>query len=70
MQPILPFLSPLWAALAAPAYALLRITAGGFLIPHGLWKLFGITGSQEEIFGHYGITPAGLAETALALLAR
>jgi transketolase len=26
------------------------------------------TGSQNEIFAHYGITPAGLAETAVALL--
>ena len=86
MRPILPILSPLWAALDAPAYALLRVTAGGFLIPHGLWKLFGITGSQEEMqafFSAIGLEPAwwimiavGLVETiggaliALGLLTR
>lgn len=71
MQPILPFLSPLWAALAAPAYALLRITAGGFLIPHGLWKLFGITGSQEEMvafFSAIGMEPAWLIMIAVGLV--
>ena len=28
-----------------------------------------VTGSQNEIFAHYGITPAGLVETARTLLA-
>jgi transketolase len=28
------------------------------------------TGSQQEIFEHYGITPAGLSTTAEALLER
>lgn len=61
MRPIIPFLAPLWAALAEPAYALLRFTAGAFLVPHGLWKLFGITGSQEEMlvfFQAIGMEPA------------
>ena len=86
MRPIIPILAPLWAALAAPAYALLRLTAGGFLVPHGLWKLFGVTGSQEEMeafFSAIGLEPAwwimiavGLVETiggvliALGLLTR
>ncbi|HET7714221.1 MAG TPA: DoxX family protein, partial [Bauldia sp.] len=86
MRPIIPFLTPLWSALAEPAYALLRFTAGAFLVPHGLWKLFGITGSQEEMlafFGAIGLEPAypimiavGLVETiggtliALGLLTR
>jgi putative oxidoreductase len=86
MRPIIPFLAPLWAALAEPAYALLRLTAGGFLVPHGLWKLFGITGSQEEMLAFFhaiGMEPAfplmiavGLVETvggvliALGLLTR
>jgi putative oxidoreductase len=54
MRPIIPFLAPLWAALNEPAYALMRLTAGAFLIPHGLWKLFGITGSQEEMLAFLG----------------
>jgi putative oxidoreductase len=61
MRPIIPFLAPLWAGLTEPAYALLRLTAGGFLVPHGLWKLFGITGSQEEMlafFSAIGLEPA------------
>ena len=47
MRPIIPALRPVYAALAEPAYALLRIVAGGFLVPHGMWKLFGITGDQR-----------------------
>jgi putative oxidoreductase len=61
MRPIIPFLAPLWAALAEPAYALLRFVAGAFLIPHGLWKLFGITGSQAEMLAFFqaiGLEPA------------
>jgi len=61
MRPIIPFLAPVWAALTEPAYALLRLVAGGFLVPHGLWKLFGITGSQEEMlafFSSIGLEPA------------
>jgi putative oxidoreductase len=61
MRPIIPFLAPLWAGLTEPAYGLLRLVAGGFLVPHGLWKLFGITGSQEEMlafFSAIGLEPA------------
>jgi putative oxidoreductase len=61
VRPIIPFLAPFWAALAEPAYALLRFTAGAFLVPHGLWKLFGITGSQEEMLAFFhaiGLEPA------------
>jgi len=61
MRPIIPFLAPVWSALTEPAYALLRLVAGGFLVPHGLWKLFGITGSQEEMlafFSAIGLEPA------------
>jgi hypothetical protein len=46
MRPIVPLLQPVYAALAEPAYGLLRFTAGAFLVPHGMWKLFGITGDQ------------------------
>ncbi len=61
MRPIIPFLAPLWAALTEPAYALMRLIAGAFLVPHGLWKLFGITGSQEEMLAFFqaiGLEPA------------
>jgi putative oxidoreductase len=61
MRPIIPALQPIYAALAEPAYALLRLTAGGFLIPHGMWKLFGITGDQGamvQFFASIGLQPA------------
>lgn len=34
----------------------------------GIINGFDVSGSQEEIFAHYGITPAGLADTAKKLL--
>ncbi|WP_421726339.1 DoxX family protein [Bauldia sp.] len=61
MRPIIPALAPLYGALTEPAYALLRFTAGAFLVPHGLWKLFGITGSQERMIAFFqaiGLEPA------------
>jgi putative oxidoreductase len=64
MRPIIPGLAPLYAALGEPAYALTRIVAGGFLVPHGMWKLFGITGgTKEEMIGFFsriGLEPAAL----------
>ncbi|MCB1500042.1 MAG: DoxX family protein [Bauldia sp.] len=71
MRPIIPFLAPLWAALDEPAYALMRLTAGAFLVPHGLWKLFGITGSQDEMlafFSAIGLEPAYLIMIAVGLV--
>ena len=68
MRPIIPSLAPVWSALAEPAYALMRITAGGFLVPHGLWKLFGITGSQAEMLAFFqaiGLEPAWLLMMAV-----
>ena len=65
MRPIIPALEPVYRALAGPSYALVRIVAGGFLIPHGMWKLFGITGGTHEdmvqYFASIGIEPAGIA---------
>ncbi len=61
MRLIIPALQPIYAALAEPGYTLLRITAGGFLVPHGLWKLFGITGDQAamvQFFASIGLQPA------------
>ncbi len=59
---LIPALAPLTTALAEPAYALMRIVAGAFLVPHGLWKLFGITGGTHaqmvEFFAQIGLQPA------------
>jgi putative oxidoreductase len=64
IRTILPFLVPLYAALAEPAYALTRFVAGAFLVPHGMWKLFGITGGTKEgmidFFSRIGLEPARL----------
>jgi len=71
MRPIIPFLAPFWAALTEPAYALMRLTAGAFLVPHGLWKLFGITGSQEEMLAFFqaiGLEPAFLLMIAVGIV--
>ena len=63
-RPIIPGLVPIYAALAEPAYALTRIVAGIFLIPHGMWKLFGLTGGTKEqmigFFSAIGLEPAVL----------
>src|SRR5206468_1269540 len=59
--PLIPALQPLYAWLVEPAYALLRLVAGGFLVPHGMWKLFGITGDQGQMvqfFAGIGLQPA------------
>ena len=59
-------------------YGGLGSTVASLLMQAGLFrpmKIVGIpdeytyTGSQLEIFAHYGISPAGLAQTAQALLA-
>ncbi|WP_299024338.1 transketolase C-terminal domain-containing protein [uncultured Thermanaerothrix sp.] len=58
-------------------YGGLGSTVAAILMEAGLFRPFKrvgipdeyiVTGSQEEIFNHYGITPGGLAQTALALL--
>jgi putative oxidoreductase len=57
-------LKPITDALAEPAYALTRFVAGAFLVPHGMWKLFGITGGTKEqmidFFSRIGLEPAAL----------
>jgi putative oxidoreductase len=61
---IVPALKPITDALAEPAYALTRFVAGAFLVPHGMWKLFGITGGTKEqmidFFSRIGLEPAAL----------
>ena len=61
MRPIIPSLAPVYAMLAEPAYALTRFVAGAFLVPHGMWKLFGVTGSQADMIAFFhaiGLEPA------------
>ncbi|MCB0085336.1 MAG: hypothetical protein KDE47_30560, partial [Caldilineaceae bacterium] len=59
-------------------YGGLGSTVAQLLMQRGLYRPFRVvgipdeytvTGSQNEIFAHYGITPAGLVETARTLLA-
>ena len=68
---LIPALAPLYATLAEPAYALLRFVSGAFLVPHGLWKLFGITGSREQMIAFFtsiGLEPAVPLMTAVGLV--
>jgi uncharacterized membrane protein YphA (DoxX/SURF4 family) len=69
---LIPILSRLTDALAEPAYALVRIVAGGFLVPHGMWKLFGITGGTHEqmveFFRSIGLEPAELLVYAVGIV--
>lgn len=59
---LIPALAPITDALAEPVYAIVRLVAGAFLVPHGLWKLFGITGGTHEqmveFFAGIGLQPA------------
>jgi putative oxidoreductase len=72
MRPVLPRLAPLEARLADPAYLVLRLVAGGFLVPHGLWKLFSITGGTRAdmiaYFAHIGLQPAALLVTLVGIV--
>lgn len=58
--------------LAEPAYALMRMVAGGFLVPHGMWKLFGITGGSHaqmvEFFRSIGLEPAEVLVYAVGIV--
>jgi putative oxidoreductase len=64
MRRIIPALKPITDALAEPAYALTRFVAGAFLVPHGMWKLFGVTGGTKhemiDFFSRIGLEPAAL----------
>jgi len=71
MRPMIPALQPVYAALVEPAYALLRVIAGGFLVPHGMWKLFGVTGDQAamvQFFASIGLQPAMPLTIAVGLV--
>jgi putative oxidoreductase len=72
MTRFIPALQPLTDALAEPAYALTRFIAGAFLVPHGMWKLFGITGGTKEwmieFFSSIGLEPAAFLVNAVGLV--
>src|SRR4051812_42977837 len=71
MRPIIPALVPIYRALAEPAYALVRFVAGAFLVPHGMWKLFSITGSRDQMIAFFqdiGLEPAVPLNYAVGLV--
>jgi len=71
MRPMIPALQPVYAALVEPVYAFLRVIAGGFLVPHGMWKLFGVTGDQAamvQFFASIGLQPAMPLTIAVGLV--
>ena len=62
---IIPAVAPLYEGLGCVAYPLMRIVVGGFLIPHGMQKLFGMWGGSgiEGViagFSKMGLEPAPL----------
>lgn len=58
----IPGLAGLYACLRPLAYPIVRIAAGGFLVPHGAQKLFGLWGGNINNvatgFGKLGLEPA------------
>ena len=71
MRLILPFLRPVYAALAEPSYAFCRFIAGAYLVPHGLWKLVSITGDRDQMiafFAQIGLQPAELLNDAVGVV--
>ena len=72
IRPIVSALAPVYAVLSEPAYALTRLIAGAFLVPHGMWKLFGITGGTREemiaFFSLIGLEPASVLVNAVGLV--
>jgi putative oxidoreductase len=69
---LIPVLARLTDPLAEPAYALVRLIAGGFLVPHGMWKLFGVAGGTHaemvEFFRSIGLEPAELLVYAVGIV--
>ncbi|MFV0431678.1 MAG: DoxX family protein [Alphaproteobacteria bacterium] len=65
----LPFLKPVYNFFSPLAFALLRITTGLFLMPHGAQKLFGALGgkglaAEATAFAHLGIPMPHLVAAA------
>ncbi len=66
---VIPALKPVYDSLSGLSEALLRVTAGAFLIPHGAQKLFGAFGGYGlEATGQFFQTQLGFANGYLAAL--
>ena len=66
---VIPALKPVYDSLSGLSEALLRVTAGAFLIPHGAQKLFGAFGGYGlEATGQFFQTQIGFANGYLAAL--
>lgn len=66
---VIPALKPVYGSLSSFSEALLRVAAGGFLIPHGAQKLFGAFGGYGlEATGQYFQTQLGFTNGYLAAL--
>ncbi len=66
---VIPALKPVYGSLSGLSEALLRVTAGAFLIPHGAQKLFGAFGGYGlEATGQFFQTQIGFANGYLAAL--
>ena len=64
---VIPALKPVYVSLSGFSEALLRVAAGGFLVPHGAQKLFGAFGGFGlEATGQYFQTQLGFANGYLA----
>lgn len=66
---LLPFLGPLYDALAPLSWALVRFTAGAALVPHGWGKIIGggLSGAADSFAG-LGLEPAGILALYIGLL--
>src|SRR5215831_17871663 len=69
-KPFIPQLAPVYDRTRDLAWLLLRLTAGGFLLVHGLQKLFGttITAFAANSMARRGIEPALAAAYAVWFL--
>ncbi len=66
---VIPALKPVYVSLSGLSEALLRVTAGAFLIPHGAQKLFGAFGGYGlEATGQFFQTELGFANGYIAAL--
>ncbi len=70
MRNFLPFMEPVWRALAPWAYTLIRVATGAIFIPHGVQKLFygGATTPLAQVGG--GLELVGGVLIALGFLPR
>lgn len=65
---LIPALRPVYDNLTEVSLLLLRVTAGGFLVPHGYGKLFGGLERTAGFLGKVGYEPAVLWAVLLAVV--